>query len=112
MPPKHNPLKLNALQLKTLTLMQYLASLPGQGPSSAEGVEIGGFPHPHGDHFHLGHAVVATRDATGLGNQAVWVALDRKGLIKSGFPDRAIVTPAGLAYDTGVADQILHGSDH
>jgi hypothetical protein len=112
MPPKKNPLNLNALQLKTLTLMQYLATLPGQGPAGPEGIEIGGFPHPHGDHFHLGHAVVATRDASGLANQAVWLALERKGLIKSGFPERAIVTAAGTAYDTGMAEQILHRSDH
>jgi hypothetical protein len=112
MPPKKNPLNLNALQLKTLTLMQYLATLPGQGQPSAEGIEIGGFPHPHGDHFHLGHFVVATRDATGLANQAVWVALERKGLIKSRFPDSAILTAAGTAYETGMAEQILHGSDH
>lgn len=112
MPPKKNPLNLNPLQLKTLTLMQYIAGLPGQGPVTAEGVEIGGFPHPHGDHFHLGHAVVATRDASGLANQAVWVALERKGLIKSSFPDNAVITRAGLGYDTGMADQILHRSDH
>jgi|SRR5579859_1395597 len=112
MPPKKNPLNLNALQLKTLTLMQYLASLPGEGQPVAGGIEIGGFPHPHGDHFHLGHAVVATRDATGLGNQSVWVALERKGLINSGFPDSAVITEAGLGYETGLADQILHSSDH
>jgi hypothetical protein len=111
MPTKKNPLNLNALQLKTLTLMQYLAGLPGQ-ETSVEGVEISGFPQPHGDHFHLGHAVVATRDATGLGNQAVWVALERKGLIKSRFPDSAVITKAGLGYDTGMADQILHRADH
>jgi hypothetical protein len=112
MPPKKNPLNLNALQLKTLTLMQYLATLPGQGPQTEAGIEIGGFPRPHGNHFHLGDVVVATSDASGLGNGAVWVALERKGLIKSGFPDRAIVTAAGIAYETGLAEQILHRSDH
>ena len=111
MPLKKNPLSLNALQLKTLTLMQYLAGLPGQ-EVTAEGVEISGFPQPHGDHFHIGHAVVATRDATGLGNAAVWIALERKGLIKSGFPYRAVITKEGLGYDTGLADQILHRADH
>ncbi|MEI9986708.1 MAG: hypothetical protein WDN69_28175 [Aliidongia sp.] len=112
MPPKRNPLNLNPLQLKTLTLMQYLATLPGEGQPTAEGIEIGGFPRPHGDHFHLGHAVVATRDATGLGNQAVWVALERKGLIKSRFPDSALITAEGIGYETGLAEQILHTSDH
>ncbi len=110
MPPKKNPLNLNPLQLKTLTLMQYLATLVGQ--PTAEGVAIDDFPHPHGDHFHLGHAVVASRDATGLSNGAVWIVLERKGLIKSGFPDRAVLTEAGLGYDTGLAEQILHTSDH
>jgi hypothetical protein len=112
MPPKKNPLNLNALQLKTLTLMQYLASLAGDDALSVQGVEISGFPQPHGDHFHLGHVVVASRDATGLGNPAVWLALERKGLIQSRFPEGAVVTKAGLGYDTGMADQILHHSDH
>jgi hypothetical protein len=52
------------------------------------------------------------RDATGLANEAVWVALARKGLILSNFPDAAVVTPAGLAYDTGLAGTILHRADH
>jgi hypothetical protein len=112
MPPKKNPLNLNALQLKTLTLMQYLASLQGDGALSADGVEISGFPHPHGDHFHLGHVVVSSRDATGLANPAVWLALERKGLIKSRFPESAVVTKEGLGYDTGLADLILHRADH
>jgi len=34
--------------------------------------------------------------------------LQRKGLIRSFFPGAAILTPAGLAYDTGLADRILH----
>jgi hypothetical protein len=69
-------------------------------------------PYPHGDHFHVGAAVVMARDANGLGNRAAWVALERKGLIKSNFPDAAILTAAGLAYDTGLADTILHRSGH
>jgi hypothetical protein len=112
MPPKRNPLNLNPLQLKTLTLMQYLAGLTGAELDDADEIEIVSFPHPHGDHFHLGHAVVATRDANGLANQSVWVALERKGLIKADFPDRATITRAGLDYDTGLAEQILHTSDH
>ena len=110
---KKNPLNLNALQLKTLTLMQHLASSPGHSrPTDDGGTEIGGFPHPHGDHFHLGNATVMTRDATGLANQAAWVALERKGLIRGSFPDTAVVTPAGLEYDTGLAGVILHRADH
>jgi hypothetical protein len=111
--PKKNPLNLNALQLKTLTLMQYLAQLPAHARTvETGGVAIGNLPHPHGDHFHLGDAVVASRDATGLANPAAWVALERKGLIRSGFPDGAVVTPAGLEYETGLAAEILHRADH
>jgi hypothetical protein len=69
-------------------------------------------PDPHGDHFHMGDAVVRSRDATGLANPAVYGALTRKGLIQAGLRGMPIVTPAGLAYDTGLADQILHRSDH
>ena len=113
MPPKRNPLNLNPLQLKTLTLLQELARLIGSpAPEGAEGVLIPELPHPHGDHFHLGDAVVATRDASGLANPAAWAALERKGLIKSRFPDAAVLTPAGLAYDTGMANALLHRSDH
>ena len=114
MPPRKNPLNLNALQLKTLTLLQALANLadyarPGEEPGS---VVIAGLPLPHGDHFHLGEAVVASRDATGLANQAAWLALDRKGLIKSMFPNAAILTPLGLSYETGLAASILHRATH
>ena len=110
MPPKKNPLGLNPLQLKTLALLQALARLPEHARAESEGVMVANMPPPHGDHFHLGDAVVATRDASGLFNQAAWVALERKGLIKSMFPDAAVVTEAGLAYETGLA--ILHHADH
>jgi hypothetical protein len=111
MPPKKNPLGLNALQLKTLTLLQELARLPAYSrPVEDAGVAVQP-PEPHGDHFHLGGAVVATRDASGLRNPAVWVALQRKGLIRSMYPEGAVVTPLGLDYKTGVRD-ILHKSGH
>ncbi len=114
MPPRKNPLNLNALQLKTLTLLQALARLPDHGrPGEEPGtVLVSDLPQPHGDHFHLGDAVVASRDATGLANPAAWLALERKGLIKSRFPDAAILTAEGLAYDTGLAGTILHRSHH
>ena len=108
MPPKKNPLNLNALQLRTLTLLQELANLadysrPSEEPGS---VVIASLPLPHGDHFHLGEAVVASRDATGLRNPAVWIALERKGLVRS-LPDYAILTPLGLDYETGLRETIL-----
>jgi hypothetical protein len=116
MPPKRNPLNLNPLQLKTLTLLQELARLAGQ-PAAAEGNEPGSlaiteFPHAHGDHLHLGAAVVAARDATGLYNPAVFAALERKGLVRPKFPEAVILTPAGQQYDTGLRDAILHRGGH
>jgi len=113
MPPKRNPLGLNALQLKTLTLLQELARSPDHAaPQPDGGIRVSGLPQPHGDHFHLGSAVVLARDATGLVNSAAWHALERKGLIKSEFPDAAVLTPAGVAYDTGLAGTILHRATH
>lgn len=107
MPIKKNPLNLNPLQLKTLTLFQELAR--AAGPPAADGsIRVDELPHPHGDHFHIGAAVALTRDATGLGNQAVWTALQRKGLIRSEFPAAAVLTEAGLAYETGLDETILH----
>lgn len=114
MPPKNNPLRLNPLQLKTLCLLQHLASIPGASEPDAEtgGTTVTRFPHAHGDHFHVGDAVVMGRDATGLHNEGVWKALERKGLAKGTFPVQITVTPEGLEYATGMADKILHRSDH
>ncbi len=114
MPPKRNLLNLNALQLKTLTLLQALARLPDHASAAGEdgAILVAGLPRPHGDHFHVGAAVVLTRDATGLANPAAWAALERKGLIKSMFPDAAVLTKSGLDYDTGLAEVILHHPDH
>ena len=65
-----NPKKLNALQLKTLALLQAMAGESAFADSPAEDgtVAIHSMPHAHGDHFHVGRAVVSGRDATGLGN--------------------------------------------
>ena len=113
MPAKKNPLNLNALQLRTLTLLQELARLPdysrpGDEPGS---IIITGLPMAHGDHLHIGEAFVASHDATGLRNRAVWIALERKGLIRS-FSDRAVLTPLGIGYDTGLRNAILHVRSH
>jgi len=113
MSPKANPAKLNPLQLRTLTLLQAIAQIPGASSSTPEGdTAITQFPHAHGDHFHLGDATVAAQDATGLENENVWNALARKGLIKAAWPDQIALTPEGVAYDTGIADQILHKGAH
>lgn len=113
MPPKHNPLKLNPLQLKTLTLLQAIARIPGAAEPGANGdVTIARFPPAHGDHFHLGESVVSGKDATGLYNEAVWNALTRKGLARAEWPHQITLTASGLGYDTGMADQILQRSGH
>jgi hypothetical protein len=114
MPTKRNPLNLNALQLKTLTLLQELAQFAGKPADSEEGggLAITELPHPHGDHFHLGEAVVAARDATGLRNRSVWAALERKGLIRPKLPEAVILTELGQAYDTGLREVILHRAEH
>ena len=114
MPPKVNPLKLNPLQLRTLTLLQALARAPGaavNGPGPGEKT-VERFPQAHGDHFHLGDAVVAGKNATGLYNEKVWHALERKGLARADWPHRITLTPAGQDYDTGLADEILNRSPH
>ena len=113
MSSKANPAKLNPLQLRTLTLLQALARLPQASAQQPGGrVAITQFPHAHGDHFHLGEATVASSDATGLENEAVWNALGRKGMIRAEWPHRIALTPEGLGYDTGLADEILHRGGH
>ena len=109
MPSKRNPLQLNALQLKTLTLLQELARLPGfSRPADEAGeVAIAGLPRPHGDHFHLDDAVVASRDATGLDNPAVWAALERKGLVRPLENGGGALTRLGLGYPTGLRAALL-----
>jgi hypothetical protein len=109
MPPKKNPLNLNPLQLKTLTLLQEIARLPdhahpGAEPGSALLISL---PHPHGNHFHFGETVVAARDATGLVNPGVWAAFERKGLVRR-TADGTLLTAEALAYDTGLRQTVMH----
>jgi hypothetical protein len=114
MPPKANPLGLNKLQLKTLTILQELARAGrGTGAPDADGsMRLTELPAPHGDHFHVGQAVVRAADATGLSNEGVWRALERKGLARSEYPLAVVVTAAGLAYETGLRHAVLHGGGH
>ena len=110
---KKKAIKLNSLQKRTLALFQVLADNPESSTRDAETgeVAVSYLPHPHGDHVHIGNFVVSGQDASGFANEAVWRALDRKGLIKSAFPIQATLTKAGLEYDTGLRDQFEH-SDH
>jgi|ERR1700690_1153472 hypothetical protein len=113
MPPKRNPLNLNPLQLRTLTLLQVIARIPGAAQQAPSGeVTIAQFPSAHGDHFHLGDATVSGKDASGLYNEAVWNALSRKGLAKAEWPRQMTLTLEGLNYDTGEAKNILNRASH
>lgn len=114
MPPRTNPLKLNPLQLKTLTILQHLSRFPESATKDENSGEIliSNLPRPHGNHFHCGDAVVMSKDASGLQNESVWKALERKGLARSMFPMAVALSADGQAYKTGLADKILHRSDH
>ncbi len=105
-----NPKKLNPLQLKTLAILQAMASDQGlASPPGDDGtVLVHSLPAAHGDHFHIGRAVVQARDATGLGNPNVMSALARKGLLLAGAAGAPILSAEGLAYDTGITEQVLH----
>jgi hypothetical protein len=109
-----NPSRLNALQLKTLAILQALARERGFAhPPDADGtVLIHTLPYAHGDHFHIGRTVVLARDATGLANPNVMNALVRKGLLLGGPAGMPILTSSGLGYETGIAASILHGAEH
>ncbi|MBX3503800.1 MAG: hypothetical protein KF889_30525 [Alphaproteobacteria bacterium] len=115
MPAKKNPLNLNNLQLKTLTLLQELARHPEitRKDEASGQVTIDELPRPHGNHFHIGPRVVMSANATGLHNPSVYLALARKGLVApAGGIETPTLTPEGLGYDTGLRDVILLGSDH
>ena len=100
---KKKTIKLNSLQRRTLALFQVLARSPESSvlDDDTGEVTISYLPRPHGDHVHIGDVVVSAQDASGFANEAVWRALDRKGLITSQFPLQAILTRQGLAFETG-----------
>ena len=109
MPSKRNPFKLNPLQMRTLTLLQGLAVMPGMAVKSPDGeITITRFPASHGDHLHFAGATVAKKDATGLYNEAVWHALARKGLARADWPQSITLTIAGQTFNTGLAGEIFH----
>ncbi|MGQ0742579.1 MAG: hypothetical protein ACT4OG_09875 [Alphaproteobacteria bacterium] len=113
MPPRHNPHKLNGLQLRTLAILQVIARIEGagrEGPGAGE-ITVMRFPDPHGDHLHVGEMVVSARDASGLFNEAVWNALTRKGLARADWPHQITLTAEALEYETGVADEILRKAE-
>ncbi len=105
--------KLNPLQARTLTLLQAIARVPGAAIQNPDGtVVIKQFPNAHGDHFHLGEAVVDGKNATGLYNEAVWNALSRKGFAVTDYPHQIMLTREGMSHDTGLAGEILRRGGH
>jgi hypothetical protein len=113
MPTKKNPLNLNPLQLKTLTILQAVAEIDDVVERKDDGsVKINSLPHAHGNHFHVGKYLVSGADATGLQNSGVWAALERKGLVATDFPNSVTLTKDALDYDTGLRDSVLHTADH
>jgi len=110
---RKNPLKLNPLQLRTLVLAQVLAGDPVSGRRDAETGEITliRLPHAHGNHAHVGPYSLPARALSGFENQAVWVALDRKGLARREENGMIVVTAEGMAYETGLMEE-LEKSDH
>jgi hypothetical protein len=109
-----NPKKLNSLQLRTLAILQAIARQPALAdPPEQDGtVSIHSLPHRHGDHLHVGGAVVSARDASGLGNPNVLNALARKGLVRHGPAGLPGLTLEGRNYQTGILATLLHDADH
>src|SRR3546814_614236 len=110
---KKNPLKLNALKLRTLPILQQMARHPHPAQPGGEEcvVLVTNCPTAHGNHVHVGDAVGLARDAGGRGNPNGLASLGRKGLLRSRHPMGALLTAEALAYDTGLADQVLHRPD-
>ncbi len=109
-----NPKKLNALQLRTLAILQAIARQPAfaDPPHQDGAVSIHTLPPRHGDHLHVGAALVAARDATGLDNRNVMNALARKGLLRHGPAGLPSLTREGRDYPTGIAAAVLRAADH
>ena len=108
-----NPKKLNPLQLRTLAILQAIARQPSLAdpPQQDGAVAIHTLPHRHGDHLHVGAAVVSAREATGLDNPNVLNALARRGLVRHGTTGLPSLTLEGRNYPTGLAATVLHGAD-
>lgn len=107
-------MKLNGLQRRTLALLQELARHPDVAETNAATGEVTilQLPHIHGDHVHIGGLVVSSRFASGLSNANVWLALARKGLVRDGYPYELVLTPSGIAFDTGIDGGMTAAADH
>lgn len=106
-------LKLNALQGRTLALLQELAVDEELATDHPEGGRtIHAVPEPHGNHVHIGRLTVSSRFASGLMNENVWKALERKALVTGHFPYQITLLPAGIEHETGIREKMLEESDH
>ncbi len=104
---KEKPTKLNALQRRTLALFQELAKT-SETSSVIDGtdeISIMYLPQPHGNHVHIGNFVISSKEASGIHNEKVWQALERKGLARSEFPMRIILTVRGQNFETDFNDK-------
>lgn len=96
-------IKLNDLQLRTLALLQQLASDDEISTDHATGGRtVHMVPQPNGDHMSFGQLTVTSRFASGLVNENVWNARQRKGIIDGVFPHQVTILPVGLSFDTGL----------
>ena len=107
-------MKLNALQSRTLALLQELAmdETNAVRDEATGNVRIHIHLHTHHDHIHIGRFTVSTRFASGLQNANVWKVLERKGLAIGDFPLAITLTPEGQQFKTGVRERMLEQSDH
>lgn len=114
MAKKRNPRNLNGLQLRTLALLQEMAKHSRHRLGSEDDGAIGvtNLPPAHGNHLRIGPYTALRKDASGLSNEAVWVALERKGLARSRYPITIYLTEEGLEYETGMRDRVLRSTDH
>lgn len=112
--PDGKKIKLNKLQNRTLALLQELAQHPETAITDTDTgeVTVTHMPHAHGNHVHVGRLVVSSKDASGFSNQAVWSALERKGMARGNFPISITLTKAGLDFDTGLTQPMAQESDH
>ena len=108
-----NRIKLNALQSRTLALFQELAknSETSSVIEDTGEISIMYLPQPHGNHVHIGNFVISSKEASGINNEIVWKALERKGLARSEFPMRIILTVKGQKFETGFREK-FEISDH
>ena len=70
--------------------------------------------HPDNCYLHMtlrmGHG--REPDVKKAAGEAVFAALTRKNLTGGFFPQYITLTAEGVAYETNMADQILHSADH